>query len=77
MTNNYPLTVPRRVEWPAPAGWTIWADEDGAHIRTPKGDGLEMPEALRLIDTYVAISEALKSGQIPRPAAPTNPPTPF
>lgn len=71
MTDINPLTIPRRTEWPGPAGWAIWADEDGLHIRTPKGDSLEMPEALRLIETYQAIATALDGGTLPKPAAPT------
>lgn len=69
MTTDNP--TPRRIEWTAPEGWTIWADEDGVHIRTPNGDCLEAPDVRRLIDLYNAIRDATTSGTIPAPMPPT------
>lgn len=60
-------TTPRRIEWTGPEGWTVWADEDGVHVRTPKGDGLEPAELSSLIGL---VSEALRqtsSGHVPAP----------
>lgn len=69
MTTDNP--TPRRIEWTAPEGWTIWADEDGAHLRTPNGDCLEAPDVRRLIDLYNAVCDAMSSGTIPAPKPPT------
>ena len=63
--------TPRRVEWTGPEGWTIWADEDGAHLRTPNGDCLEAPDVRRLIDLYNAVCDSMSSGTIPAPKPPT------
>jgi len=32
---------PRRIEWSGPENWTVWADEDGCHIRAAGGSALE------------------------------------
>lgn len=64
-------TTPRRIEWSGPEGWIIWADEDGVHIRTPKGDGLEQPDAARLIDTYERVRREVTSGAVAAPKPPT------
>ena len=39
---------PTRVEWRRD-GYSVWADEDGVHLKTP-GGGFEMPEAMALVD---------------------------
>lgn len=33
-------TTPRRIEWAGPEGWTVWADEDGVHIKSASGSAL-------------------------------------
>ena len=69
MTTNNP--TPRRIDWTGPEGWTIWGDEDGAHLRTPNGDSLEASEVRRLIDLYNAVCDSMTSGTIPTPKPPT------
>lgn len=63
--------APRRIEWTGPEGWVIWADEDGVHLRTPKGDGLEMPDVVRLFDTWSTARGLVAAGAIPAPKVPT------
>lgn len=69
MTTDNP--TPRRIDWAGPEGWIIWADEDGAHLRTPNGDCLEASDVRRLIDLYNAVCDAMSSGTIPAPKPPT------
>lgn len=63
--------TPRRIEWSGPESWTIWADEDGVHIRTPKGDALEMPDVERLFSLWRQARAATVAGHIAAPKPPT------
>lgn len=64
--------APRRIEWAGPEGWTVWADEDGAHVRTARGDALEMPDVQRLLDLWHAVRVAVQDdGSVPAPKPPT------
>ena len=63
-------TTPYRIEYRAPESWTVWADEDGVHVRTPKGDGLEAPDLERLIQLVYAARDHHKSGNVPAPRPP-------
>lgn len=58
---------PRRIEWSGPESWTVWADEDGCHLRTPKGDCLEMPDVERLFTLWSEAGAAVRSGLVPAP----------
>lgn len=71
MSNTIP--TPRRVEWSGPAFWTVWADEDGVHVRTPRGDGLEQPEMQALVDLWSLAIQARDDGAVPAPKAPDLP----
>ena len=66
------MSTPRKIEWAAPEGWTVWADEDGVHLRSRSGDGLEMPDVSNLFrlwsEACVAVSPG---GQIDPPKPPT------
>ena len=66
-----PLPVPRRVEWAGPEGWTIWADEDGVHLRAQGGSCLEMPDVERLFRLWENACRARAVSHIPAPQAPT------
>lgn len=66
-----PNIPPRRVEWTGPEGWTLWADEDGVHIRTPKGDALEQNSALELVNLYHDLLDTVRGNKIPAPVAPS------
>lgn len=59
--------VPRRVEWTGPNRWTVWADEDGVHVRAPSGDGLEQPEMQMLVDLWSLARQAYDHGTAPMP----------
>lgn len=63
--------TPRRIEWMGPEGWTVWADEDGVHVRTPKGEGLECPSVDRLIDLVNLARTQVVADHIPAPQPPT------
>lgn len=66
------MTTPRKIEWTGPEGWTVWADEDGVHLRAPHGDALEMPDVARLLDLWEEARAAVSpGGQIPAPKPPT------
>lgn len=60
-----------RVEWRLPAGWIVWVDEDGCHVR-PGSSSLEMPEVARLIETWRQAKHQWESGEVlaPRPPSP-------
>ncbi len=62
------MTTPRRIEYAGPEGWTVWGDEDGVHVRTPKGDALEAPDLQRLIDLVTEVRGHFATGTIPTPA---------
>lgn len=66
-----PAPIPRRVEWAGPEGWTVWADEDGVHLRCPKGSGLEMPDVERLFSLWQEARMSATSGRIAAPRPPT------
>ena len=61
-------TTPRRIEYGGPEGWTVWGDEDGVHVRTPKGDGLESPDLTRLIELVHEVRGHFAAGSVPLPA---------
>ena len=63
--------APRRIEWRAPEGWTVWADEDGVHLRSVSGDLMEQPDVLNLIKLYEAVRAQIANDRIYRPEAPT------
>jgi hypothetical protein len=62
---------PRRIEWAGPEGWIVWADEDGCHVRTPKGSALEMPDVERLFSLWTHACAMTTAGHIPAPRPPT------
>ena len=64
--------APRRIEWTGPEGWTVWADEDGVHVRAAGGHCLEMPDVQRLFDLWGAAREAVS---VPGRLTPPTPPT--
>jgi len=64
-------TTPHKIEYRGPEGWTVWTDEDGVHVRTPKGDGLEAPDLARLIELVYAAREHHTSGTVPAPQPPS------
>lgn len=59
--------IPRRVEWCGPESWTVWADEDGVHLRSARGDALEMPDVQRLFDLWAHARAVTTAGQVPAP----------
>ena len=61
------IPIPRRVEWSGPNFWTVWADEDGVHVRSRSGDGLEQVEVKALFDLWTAARKARDEGTIPAP----------
>ena len=63
--------TPRRVEWRGPEGWTIWADEDGVHLKSASGDCLEQPDVLELIGLYHGVRDQVERHAIPSPTPPT------
>lgn len=63
--------TPRKVEWSGPDGWTVWAGEDGCHIRSRGGDSLEMPEAEQLFSLWSDARAAAESERIASPKPPT------
>lgn len=64
-------TAPRRIEYSGPEGWTVWGDEDGVHVRTPKGDALESGDLTALISLVTEVRGQFYSATIPVPAPPT------
>lgn len=60
-------TAPRRVEWAGPEGWRVWADEDGVHLRSTRGDVLEQPDVLALIDLYMRARDQIATRQVRAP----------
>lgn len=64
-------TTPRRIEWTGPEGFTLWADEDGVHLRSRSGDGLEPCDLSRLLDLIAEARAQVASGHIPAPKPPT------
>lgn len=65
------ITAPRRIEYMGPEGWTVWGDEDGVHVRTPKGDALEAADLTDLISLVIEVRDQFETGAIPVPAPPT------
>lgn len=66
------MNAPRKIEWAGPEGWTVWADEDGVHLRSRRGDALEMPDVARLLDLWEeARACVLPGGKIPAPKPPS------
>lgn len=66
------MHTPRKIEWAAPEGWTVWADEDGVHLRSRSGDAMEMPDVDRLFRLWSEACAAVSpGGEIPAPKPPT------
>lgn len=63
--------LPRRIEWAGPEGWIVWADEDGVHVRTTRGECLEMPDVERLFSLWTHARGAMRDGRVSTPAPPT------
>lgn len=64
--------TPRRIEWSGPEGWTVWADEDGVHVRSARGDALEMPDVQRLLDLWSSARVAIQDDRrVPAPQPPS------
>ena len=63
-------TTPRRIEYAGPEAWTVWGDEDGVHVRTPQGDGLESSDLTALIALVHEVRDQFASRTIPTPAPP-------
>ena len=59
--------IPRRVEWRGPESWLVWADEDGVHVRSARGDALEMPDVQRLFDLWTQARAVTTAGEVPAP----------
>jgi hypothetical protein len=64
------MSTPRRIEYSGPEGWTVWADEDGVHVRTRHGDCLEASDLDRLIALVAEVRDQFASGTIPAPRPP-------
>jgi len=65
------IPTPRRVEWAGPEGWTVWADEDGVHLRSSGGSSLEMPDVERLFSLWSHARAMTEAGHIDAPKPPT------
>ena len=63
--------TPRRVEWTGPESWTVWTDEDGTHIRSARGDSLEMPDVERLFSLWQYARTVAADDHTPAPQPPT------
>ncbi|HEX6513945.1 MAG TPA: hypothetical protein VF049_00075 [Nocardioidaceae bacterium] len=59
--------TPRRIEWAGPEGWTVWTDEDGTHIRTARGESMEMPDVERLFSLWQHVRATTSADHIPAP----------
>lgn len=59
--------TPRRIEWTGPEGWTVWADEDGVHLRSRSGDCLESVDLNRLITLVHDAQGQVAAGHAPAP----------
>lgn len=65
------IPKPRRVEWSGPESWTVWTDEDGTHLKSVRGDCLEMSDVERLFALWSQARGLAEAGQIPAPTPPT------
>lgn len=63
--------TPRRIEWSGPESWTVWADEDGVHVRSAHGDSLEMPDVERLFTLWQHARSMTESGHVEAPKPPS------
>lgn len=63
--------APRRIEWSGPESWTVWSDEDGTHLRSARGDTLEMPDVERLFSLWQHARAMSDADHVPAPKAPT------
>lgn len=63
--------TPRRIEWSGPERWTVWADEDGVHVRSARGDSLEMPDVERLFALWQHAREVTAADHVLAPKPPT------
>ena len=59
--------TPRRIEWTGPEGWTVWADEDGVHLRSRSGDCLESTDLSRLMELIHEAREQIANDRIEPP----------
>lgn len=64
---------PRRVEFEGPNRWSVWMDEDGCHVRTQGGDGLEECDVRLLFDLWQTVKAMKAADQIPAPKTPDLP----
>lgn len=64
-------TTPRRIEYSGPERWTVWTDEDGVHVRTPKGDCLESGDLRQLIALVTEAQAQRDAGFVPTPKVPS------
>ena len=62
--------TPRHIEWQGPEGFTVILDEDGVHLRAPKG-GLEESDLNRLLDVIAEAKRARDAQSAPIPLPPT------
>jgi hypothetical protein len=62
---------PRRVEWSGPESWTVWTDEDGTHLKSARGDCLEMSDVERLFALWSDARALATADHIPAPKPPT------
>jgi hypothetical protein len=62
---------PRRIEWAGPESWTVWTDEDGTHLKSARGDCLEMPDVERLFTLWQHARAMATADHIPAPKPPT------
>ena len=60
-------TTPHRIEWTGPEGWTVWADEDGVHLRSRTGDALEACDVTRLMDLVTEARAQVTNDRIEAP----------
>ena len=63
--------TPYRIEYRGPAGWTLWTDEDGVHVRTPQGEILESGEVQTLIRLVAEAQIQRDAGSVPAPRVPS------
>ena len=65
------MNIPRRVEYAGPERWIVVTDEDGVHLRSPKGEYLESGDVARLITLINEANKQHTAGTIPAPRPPS------
>jgi hypothetical protein len=63
--------APRRIEWAGPESWVVWTDEDGTHLKSARGDSLEMPDVERLFSLWQHARAMSEADHIPAPQPPS------